>query len=127
MHAGKTSISFKGTLTRPRDLAALDMRLKLSGPSMARLFPLIGVPLPETPAYATEGRLRGILNMHGGDWTYEKFSGKAGSSDLAGTLTYKSSLPRPLLEGEVTSSLLNFSDLAQRRCRRQIHRPPDCA
>lgn len=112
VHAGSTTITLKGTLTRPRDLAALDMRLKLSGASMAQLFPLIGVPLPETPAYATEGHLRGILNGHGGDWNYEKFSGTAGSSDLSGTLAFRSRLPRPLLEGEVASRLLNFADLA---------------
>lgn len=112
VQAGKTSIELKGTLTRPRDLAALDMRLKLSGTSMAHLFPLIGVPLPATPAYATEGHLSGVLNALGGDWVYDKFSGKVGSSDLAGTLAYKSRRPRSMLEGEVTSGHLNFSDLA---------------
>lgn len=112
VRAGKTLIDLKGTLTRPRDLAALDMQLKLSGASMAQLFPLVGVPLPETPAYSTEGHLSGLLNALGGDWVYDKFSGKMGSSDLAGTLSFKSRQPRPLLQGEITSSLLNFSDLA---------------
>lgn len=112
VQAGRTSIDLKGTLTRPRELAALEMRLKLSGASMAQLFPLIGVPLPETPSYVTEGHLSGLLNALGGDWAYDKFSGKMGSSDLAGTLSFKSRRPRPLLQGEITSNLLNFSDLA---------------
>lgn len=112
VHVGKTEIKVTGTLTKPSDLAALDMRLGISGASMAQLFPLIGVPLPETPAYATDGHLTGVLGPSGGDWTYEKFNGKVGASDLAGTLEYLSRKPRPLLRGEVVSNLLNFADLA---------------
>jgi uncharacterized protein involved in outer membrane biogenesis len=112
VHVGKTNIKLTGTLTKPSDLAALDMRLKLSGASMAQLFPLVGVPLPETPAFATDGHLTGVLNKAGGDWVYEKFTGKVGESDLAGTLEYRSGTPRPKLTGETVSSLLKFSDLA---------------
>ncbi|MDI1292029.1 MAG: hypothetical protein PSV18_04700 [Methylobacter sp.] len=46
---GQTEIEVAGTLTKPTDLAALDMRLKLSGVSMGRLYALIGIVLPETP------------------------------------------------------------------------------
>jgi uncharacterized protein involved in outer membrane biogenesis len=112
LHIGKTDIKATGTLTKPSDLTALDMRLRLSGASMAQLFPLVGVPLPETPAYATDGHLTGVLDKEGGDWVYEKFSGKVGASDLSGTLRYSSSQPRPKLTGEAVSNLLNFADLA---------------
>lgn len=112
VHVGKTSIKFTGTLTKPSDLAALDMRLRLSGASMAQLFPLLGVPLPETPAYTTDGHLTAVLDKSGGIWTYEKFTGKVGASDLAGTLEYRSAQPRPTLKGEAISNLLNFADLA---------------
>lgn len=112
VHVGKTAIKATGTLTKPSDLAALEMRLKLSGASMAQLFPIIGVPLPETPAYVTDGHLTGVFGKSGNDWTYEKFTGKVGTSDLAGTLKYESRKPRSNLKGEVVSKLLNFSDLA---------------
>jgi len=112
VRVGKTSIRFAGTLTKPSDLAALDMRLRLSGASMAQLFPLLGVPLPETPAYATDGHLSAVIDKSGGTWTYEKFTGKVGASDLAGTLEFRSGLPRPTLKGEAVSNLLNFADLA---------------
>jgi uncharacterized protein involved in outer membrane biogenesis len=112
VRVGKTSIKVTGTVTRPSDLAALDMRLKLSGASMAQLFPLIGVPLPETPAYATDGHLRATLGKSASTWTYEKFNGKVGASDLAGTLQYRTGAARPVLSGEVVSGLLNFADLA---------------
>ncbi|MBC7500512.1 MAG: AsmA family protein, partial [Herminiimonas sp.] len=109
---GKTSGSVKGTLTKPRDLAALDMQLKLAGASMAHLYPLTGLVLPETPPYSTNGHLVGTLNAKGGDWLYEKFSGKVGASDIGGTLEYQSKEPRPLLKGTVTSKVLQFDDLA---------------
>lgn len=112
LRMGQTVIAVKGTLTKPTDLAALDMRLKLSGVSMARLYALSGIVLPETPPFATEGHLVGTLSPHGDHWIYEKFSGKVGSSDIGGSLDYQSKQPRALLSGTVVSHLLQFSDLA---------------
>lgn len=108
----KTVIAVEGTLTKPTDLAALDMRLKLSGVSMARLYALTGIVLPETPPFATEGHLTGTLSPHGAHWVYEKFSGKVGASDIGGSLDYQSKQPRALLSGTVVSHVLHFADLA---------------
>jgi uncharacterized protein involved in outer membrane biogenesis len=105
-------IDVKGTLTRPRNLAALDLQLKLSGVSMAQLYPLANIVLPETPPFYTEGRLIGAPNASGGTWRYEKFVGRVGASDLSGTIRYSARQPRPLLEGTVASGFLNFRDLA---------------
>lgn len=112
LRMGQTVVAVEGTLTKPTDLAALDMRLKLSGVSMARLYALTGIVLPETPPFATEGHLVGTLSPHGDHWIYEKFSGKVGSSDIGGSLDYQSKQPRALLSGTVVSHLLQFSDLA---------------
>jgi len=112
LRMGKTMIALAGTLTKPSDLAALDMHLKVSGVSMARLYALTGLVLPETPPFATEGHLIGTLSAHGGHWRYEKFSGRVGSSDIGGSLDYQSRPTRPLLTGTVMSHLLQFSDLA---------------
>ncbi|WGG48800.1 AsmA family protein [Rugamonas sp. DEMB1] len=108
---GASRIAVVGTLTRPTELAALDLRLKLSGPSMARLYPLTGVLLPETPAFATEGHLLGSLGKDGSRWTYDKFTGKVGASDIGGKLVFESGRPRPRLSGAVSSTLLQFADL----------------
>lgn len=108
---GRTRIAVEGTVTKPTKLAALDMKLRLSGPSMARLYPLIGVLLPETPAFSTSGHLIGELGPEGKRWTYDKFSGKVGSSDLGGTLTFQTGEPRGKLTGNVRSKLLHFDDL----------------
>lgn len=111
MRVGGSSVAIEGTLTRPADLAALDVRLKISGPSMARLYPLTGVLLPETPHFSTEGHLTGTLAPRGGEWVYDQFSGKVGSSDVEGKLAFSASTPRKRLTGEVHSRLLQFSDL----------------
>lgn len=111
LNVGKTSIRVNGTVTKPQDLAAIDMRLHLSGASMADLYPITGITLPKTPEFSTEGHLSGTTSDSGGKWTYDKFSGKVGESDIAGSLTYEAKKPRPLLSGAVVSNLLRLSDL----------------
>ncbi|MGZ8930655.1 MAG: AsmA family protein [Methylosarcina sp.] len=112
LRMGQTVIEVAGTLTKPTDLTALDMCLKLSGVSMGRLYALIGIVLPETPPFTTEGHLIGTLSPHRDRWIYENFSGKVGSSDIAGSLNYQSKQPRALLSGTVVSRLLHFSELS---------------
>jgi uncharacterized protein involved in outer membrane biogenesis len=112
LRTGLTRITFEGTLTKPTKLAALDLRLKLSGASMARLYDVTGVLLPETPAFSTEGRLIGTIDANSSHWTYDKFKGKVGGSDIGGRLEYQTGKPRGMLTGSVVSHLLQFSDLA---------------
>jgi uncharacterized protein involved in outer membrane biogenesis len=109
---GATRIDVAGTLTKPDALAALDLRLKLSGASMAHLYPITGITLPNTPPFSTEGHLVGKLDKAGGRWLYEDFKGRVGASDIAGTLEYISRQPRPLLRGQVQSNQLRLQDLA---------------
>ncbi|MEX3527135.1 MAG: AsmA family protein [Burkholderia sp.] len=110
--AGDTRLASVGTLTDPMQLAAIDLRLWLQGTSMSHLYALTGVTLPDTPPYATEGRLIGQFRRNGSTFRYEHFDGRVGGSDLHGTLSYAQRAPRPLLSGELVSNLLQFSDLA---------------
>ena len=112
VQVGTTRIDIAGTLTRPEALAALDLRLKLSGANMAHLYPITGITLPNTPAFSTEGHLVGTLGKHGGRWLYERFTGRVGASDIGGTLEYIGQQPRPLLRGQVQSDQLRMEDLA---------------
>lgn len=111
LQVGKTHIEIEGTITKPTKLAAVDVRLKLSGASMARLYTLTGVLLPETPAFRTEGRLTGELGETSSRWVYDQFTGKVGSSDIAGHMEYQTGKPRGKLSGKVASKLLQFADL----------------
>jgi uncharacterized protein involved in outer membrane biogenesis len=110
--AGDLHVGLVGTITDPAHLAAVDLRLWLQGNSMARLYSLTGVTLPDTPPYATEGRLVGQFKSTGNVFKYENFTGRVGGSDINGSLTYTAREPRPLLQGELVSRLLQFSDLA---------------
>ncbi|MFM0000030.1 AsmA family protein [Paraburkholderia dipogonis] len=110
--AGDLHVGLVGTITDPAHLAAVDLRLWLQGNSMARLYSLTGVTLPDTPPYATEGRLVGQFKSTGNVFKYENFTGRVGGSDINGSLTYTAREPRPLLQGELVSHLLQFSDLA---------------
>ena len=109
---GDTRIALAGTLTDPAQLGALDLRLELSGATMSDLYPLTGVTLPDTPRYATDGRLIARLNEPGGAvFHYRDFNGKVGASDLHGDLTFTAGEPRPKLTGELNSRLLRMRDL----------------
>ncbi|CAB3716816.1 AsmA family protein [Paraburkholderia rhynchosiae] len=110
--AGDLRVGLVGTVTDPAHLAAVDLRLWVQGSSMAKLYSLTGVTLPETPPYATEGRLVGQFKSTGNVFKYENFTGRVGGSDLNGSLIYTARQPRPLLQGELVSHLLQFSDLA---------------
>lgn len=108
-----TSVELAGTLTDPLNLGALDLRLKLAGSSLANLYPLTGVTLPDSPPYATDGHL--IAKLHdtaGAQFRYEGFNGKIGASDIHGDLAYVASQPRPKLSGALVSNQLLFADLA---------------
>ncbi|MFC0711567.1 AsmA family protein [Azorhizophilus paspali] len=134
LRAGKSRLRAEGTLVSPRTLSALDLRLSLSGDSLADLHPLIGVTLPDTAAYSTEGRLSADLRApDGAEYRYRDFSGKVGDSDIHGDLAYVAGKPRPKLSGELTSKQLLFRDLGPLigadtgTKRKESKQPPDKA
>jgi len=112
LRIGDSHIALVGTLTDPLHLGALDVRLWLSGSSMARLYPITGVTLPDTPPYATEGHLKAELHRGGSRYVYRDFRGRVGGSDLAGNLLFVTGGARPKLSGDLHSKLLQFADLA---------------
>lgn len=111
LKVGETTIIANGLLTDPAHPSALDIELKILGASMADLFPLSGLVLPETPKFSTEGRVVGTFKTDDVRVRYEKFKGKVGESDIGGTLEYLHRKPRPLLRGEVASQHLRLADL----------------
>ena len=104
---GHTGVKADGTVTSLLKFSAMDMRLALRGESLAQLYPLLGVAVPETRAYATEGHL-----LHSGNtWHYEKFSGRIGDSDVAGTFQIDTGGKRPAMKADLVSRLLDLADL----------------
>jgi len=104
---GHTRVQADGTITSLVKLAALDMQLGLSGDNLEQLFPLLGIALPATRAYSTRGHL-----VHKGTvWNYERFSGRVGDSDIAGSLQVDTQGQRPALTAKLESKVLDFADL----------------
>ena len=112
MRSGPSRIAIEGTVTSPAKLKAVDLQLELAGRSMARLYNFTKITLPETPAFSTSGHLKGELDREHGRWTYDRFKGKVGSSDISGKLVFEGGKPRPKLSGNVATRQLVFSDLA---------------
>jgi uncharacterized protein involved in outer membrane biogenesis len=109
---GDVHIDLTGSLTNPRRLSALDLHLRLSGASMAHLYPIFGVTLPDTAPFDTQGHLTARLGEHGSTFKYEDFNGHVGGSDIHGDVTYATGSPRPKLTGKLWSNQLQFADLA---------------
>lgn len=109
---GSTRVGITGSLQDPLNLGGLDLRVRFSGDTLANLYELTGVLLPDTPPYETDGHLT-VKFREKGDavYRYEKFNGHIGDSDIHGTLTYTQGKPRPKLSGEVVSRQLRMADL----------------
>lgn len=109
---GTTRVRIDGTLQDPLNLGGLDVRLRFAGDTLANLYGLTGVLLPDTPPYETDGHLIARFNEEKGPlFRYEKFNGHIGDSDIHGSLVYRQGKPRPTLTGELTSNQLRMEDL----------------
>src|SRR5207244_4758709 len=104
---GGTALKAKGTITNVAQLTALDLAIDIRGKTMAELYDVIGIALPETTPYATRGRLVKGDHM----LRYEKFTGTVGESDTAGTLQFDLGGKRAFMHGAVESKVLNLADL----------------
>ena len=105
--AGATKASFDGTIV-PLKMATIDGKLTLSGNDLSKLYPLVPVPLPWTPAY----RISGHFVRDAGKYSLRDLSGRVGSSDVHGIVSVDISGPRPALNADVTSKRLDYKDLA---------------
>jgi uncharacterized protein involved in outer membrane biogenesis len=113
VEAGATRVSVNGTLIDPLAPKKIDMDLQLAGQNLSDLYDIIGVTLPDTPPYSTQGHLTASLDTQEAlSFRYRNFDGQIGDSDIHGDLTYRIGEPRPSLEGEVVSQQLRFADLA---------------
>lgn len=78
--AGSTSLHATGTVASLVSADGLDAAFELRGASLADLYRLVGVVLPETPRYAVRGR----LTRKGDTWSVARVRGSPGRSDLSG-------------------------------------------
>jgi AsmA protein len=105
---GQTGVHLNGTVTGLLALTAVDMHMSLRGPSLEQLFPLLGIAFPETRSYATQGH----LIRTGNTWRYQEFTGRVGTSDIAGFVQVVTGGKRPALSADLHSELLDLDELA---------------
>lgn len=110
--AGATKAHARGTLLDPLRMRDFDLKLALSGKNLEDLYPLLGLALPPTPPYALDGRLTRDIEGKRTTWHYDRFSGKVGDSDLAGSASVTTGGARPYLRANLVSRKLDFDDLA---------------
>jgi len=104
---GSTRARVDGTLIDPLHLKGEDLNFHLEGADLAQLFPIVGVPLPPTPPY----KLSGHLNHAGDVWTFRRFAGRVGNSDLAGDFAVDRARKPQLITADLVSRNLDMKDL----------------
>jgi uncharacterized protein involved in outer membrane biogenesis len=104
---GSTRARANGALMDPLHLKGEDVQFELEGADLAQLFPLLGVPLPPTPPY----KLSGHLNHKGDSWTFRKFAGRVGNSDLAGDFSVDLAKKPQFITADLVSRNLDLKDL----------------
>jgi AsmA protein len=105
--AGETHLALEGMLADATQLSGIDMRLQMAGPTLANIYPLLLLPLPASPPYRIQGRLR----RDGSRFALEEIRGRIGSTDFEGQGSYVVQKPRPMLALQLRSKLLNMPDL----------------
>ena len=108
MEAAATQAKISGEVRRAFDLKGFDITLDMEGPNPARLYPLIGVSLPDLPPYDLKGR----LSLNNSVWKFQNFQGRVGDSDLSGNIRIDTAGEKPDMTADLSSEHLDFDDLA---------------
>jgi uncharacterized protein involved in outer membrane biogenesis len=103
---GATHLTITGTVAQPLSFAGANIRLQVAGSDMANLYPLTGVPLPPTPPFQFDGHLDyADRRIH-----FDHFTGRLGSSDVAGSLNLDPGQQRPVLNATMESRQVDLVD-----------------
>ena len=103
---GATAAHVDGRITELVGLKGVDTQFTISGNSMAELYDIVGVALPNTSRYRTSGRL-----VREGTRIRWEGGGKVGESDISGTVELETAGERPFMQGTLQSKLVNLADL----------------
>ena len=105
---GETKFDVRGHLVNPEDLRSLDLTLSLEGHDLEELYKITNLPFPPTQPYRLNGRLRYSDRV----WSFSKFSGAVGRSDLGGDFSVDLRPKRPFMRGDLASENLDMRDLS---------------
>lgn len=105
--AGTTRLDVEGTVADVVHISGIDAQLKITGRTLANLYPFLLLPLPASPPYQLSGR----LTLDGHRYAMQDIRGLIGKTDVAGEAAYLQREPRPLLTAKLHSKLLHLPDL----------------
>jgi len=105
---GGTKLKMKGTVQDPFKWTGANVDLTLSGPNLADIYPLLGIPGPPTPPYTITGK----LERETGLWKFVQSKWRVGESDLTGEVTIDGRRKPAFLTAKLVSQKLVFEDLA---------------
>src|SRR5690606_10045719 len=94
---GDTRLHVEGSFVDPVAFEGARVDMKLEGPNLAEVFPLLGIPAPPTPPYAIAGH----LERDGQVWQLAGMSGQIGNSDVAGEVAVDYGRETPMLRAEL--------------------------
>ena len=117
---GPTRVALKGTLQDPIALKGADVHLRFSGPDMGLLEPLVGIPIPKTPAYQVTGKLdfAGYERIK-----FQDVRGRLGNSDIGGSIEMQPEVAqtggdqagkktKPVVDLDLRSNRVDLTDLS---------------
>lgn len=106
--AGDTRAHASGALRGQLQTQNFAVHFDLSGNNLGDIYQQLGIALPQTPPY----HLSGELSRNAEVWSFNKFKGKVGDSDLSGDASVALGDGRPRLKATLMSQRLDFDDLA---------------
>ncbi len=104
---GNTKVSIDGSMLDPLHFKAEQLNFTVAGNDLAALYPIIGVPFPPTPAY----KLAGFIDHVGQVWTFRRFKGTIGQSDISGNFAVDRSKQPQMITADLVSRQLVMNDL----------------
>jgi uncharacterized protein involved in outer membrane biogenesis len=105
---GKTEIAIRGIVLHPLQVPDPKLKLSFEGSDIAELFPLIGIPLPPSPAY----KITGDLSRQDSTWHFDHFIGEIGHSDLQGTVLINPTHELLYFNMDLFAKTLDLADLS---------------
>ncbi len=104
---GKAELKFAGTTTDPLHFRGLKGTFNVAGPSLAAVGDPLGITLPTTPAFKTNGTIAKDREVYNA--VFER--AEIGSSRINGSFTFDRRPKVPLLSGKIGGSRLVLADL----------------
>ena len=104
----KATLGLDGQISRPKEVAGLDLAISFQVASLAELSQLTGGKLPDFGPINLAGKLTDVE----GGYSLKSLSLKAGTTDLAGDMTVLTAGKPPILKAQLESNMIDLAAFA---------------